>query len=256
MIRIKNRSLILAVVVMLALISPLSTYAAIAFDTAVDSGTRNGGTSNSWSHTVTGSNPILLVTLIYDNGSGINSVTYGGQAMTLADTSSAKSGRNIAVYYLINPPTGSNTVSVSYSGFNSNRLSQSASYTGVGSVDVVTKQANITTGTMTNTLTTLVANAWTVLGAVDYGDNGGTGTQHLTAGSGSTQRVFQTNIGDMYGVAMFDSNGPKMTPGSTSMTVTGNTVGSNFGLGGVMVSLAPYVAPAVIPSLGDIILFE
>lgn len=72
------------------------------------------GTSNSFSHAVgAGSNQIVYVA-IFTRIPKTYTVTYGGAAMTLLD-SSALEGERIDVYYLINPPIGSSTVSVSWS---------------------------------------------------------------------------------------------------------------------------------------------
>lgn len=217
---------------------------AIALDTSVDNGTRNGATSVSWDHTCTGSNLVLIVSIITNNSVTVNSATYNGVAMTQADSALSADTSVSRLFYLIGPSTGTNTISFSFSG-TSLRLGMSASYTGVGSVDVVTKQVNDTDGTMVNTLVTLAANAWTVLAANDYGNTGGSGTANLAAGTGSTVRQSNTTSGDQNYVGIFDSNGPIVSPGSTSMTVTGNTGGATHGLGGVMVSLAP-VPPSAI----------
>lgn len=67
-----------------------------------------------WQHTVSGESPILLV-FLHTTGNYINSVSYGGQAMTLA-TKSIKTQpyNNIGVYayYLVNPLQGTNTITV------------------------------------------------------------------------------------------------------------------------------------------------
>lgn len=68
----------------------------------------------------TGSNRILMVGISYRNGDSetVSAATYGGQAMTQVGTAqvsanTAPDGR-IYIYYLLNPPTGSNTLQVNW----------------------------------------------------------------------------------------------------------------------------------------------
>lgn len=82
---------------------------AIAYDSASSNTNTN---SQTWSHTCTGSDLVLVVHCIYIQGiSNITGITYNGTAMTQAQN--VVDGFNFATYYLANPSTGANTISVS-----------------------------------------------------------------------------------------------------------------------------------------------
>ncbi len=94
-----------------------STFDAVSTSAFVlSSGT---ATTTIWSHTVTasGSNRILVVTTSWRSGGGIvTGVTYNGAAMTGLATTTTTGGANVyhnKVWYLLNPSTGTNTVSAS-----------------------------------------------------------------------------------------------------------------------------------------------
>jgi hypothetical protein len=76
-------------------------FGAVAFDNATDLGIVNPGTSLSHSHTVSGSNRVLLVGVFGDSigtdtsCSKITGVTYNSVAMTLITKSSEFNGRCI-----------------------------------------------------------------------------------------------------------------------------------------------------------------
>ncbi len=73
----------------------------------------------TWSHTVINRpNRILVVTLCLHSVGGTSSVTtvtYGGQTLTKA-VGDGSAERNSQIWYLLNPPTGANAVSVTWSG--------------------------------------------------------------------------------------------------------------------------------------------
>src|SRR5262249_16621092 len=90
-----------------------------------------GASSLSWSHTVgNGSNRALVVGVV---GGCVPSVTYGGVALTHAgqvyDNNRAPASTDLFV--LIAPPSGTNTVQVTYSGCSSDIEAGSISFTGV-----------------------------------------------------------------------------------------------------------------------------
>jgi len=68
----------------------------------------------SWQHAVSGNDPVLLVTL-HTDGYYINSVSYAGQAMSLAAkriNSSPYNNIAVYIYYLANPAPGLNNIEV------------------------------------------------------------------------------------------------------------------------------------------------
>ena len=79
------------------------------------------GTGYSWSHTTeSGSNLLVLTAAIWEDAApngNISALTYGGQAMTkaIASTTSGTT-MDVEIWYLVNPPSGSNTVSITLSG--------------------------------------------------------------------------------------------------------------------------------------------
>ncbi len=86
------------------------------------SGKADNTTTFSWSHTVstTKDNQLLLVGVFVDFASGIitptTNIAYGGKAMTLKSAYSFGGTGLLWVYYLKSPPTGTNTIFVSWFG--------------------------------------------------------------------------------------------------------------------------------------------
>lgn len=122
---------------------------AVAFDAVGPSatGTISQGAppaTLTWSHTCSGSDRLLIVTASYATGGAYGgsdagaalSATYNGVSMTSvgvrhSNDSDAGFGQ---MFYLVNPPTGSNTVAVSVSGWlanNADIIAGSVSFTGV-----------------------------------------------------------------------------------------------------------------------------
>jgi len=215
---------------------------AIAIDTATDGSLVNPGTSLTWSHTVTGSNPILHVAVFGDLVSGdatgvkITGVTYNAVAMTLVGKIAEENGvtpandRWVYLFELVGPATGAHNVVVSASASIA-IAGQSVSHTGAkqsGQPEASTTNSATGTSSITTSVTTIADGSWTVLA---IRTSGGT----VSAGSGSTVRVTNAN-----GLSLADSGGPKTPAGSYSMAVT--TAGSTtFGV--VMASFSPLTAP-------------
>lgn len=85
---------------------------AVLFD-AFSGGNNGGGTTISWSHTASGTNRLVVASISANNSMGaISAFTYGGVAMTLY-----RNDGLIATYYMINPPTGAQTIAVTYANF-------------------------------------------------------------------------------------------------------------------------------------------
>ena len=80
-----------------------------------DLGSAGTGTSLSGSHTTTDhENRILLVTVTVDSGTpnDVNSVTYGGVALTQFAESGYGGNKNVSIWYLVAPAVGTGTVQV------------------------------------------------------------------------------------------------------------------------------------------------
>lgn len=215
---------------------------AIAFDNAVDGGQVTSN-SLSWSHVSTGSDLIGFVGFDGETNSigtdDVSSVTWAGNVCSFLakKTSALTNSRIIYLYYIINPPTGSQTVAVTFESSH-NISAVSASYTGAAQSsqpDASTTNASPsnTSTTLTTSLTTGVDNAWAVL--LEGGYDGGTAP---TAGTGSMRRIYQATFGEL---GFFDSNGLITPAGSYSMT-TDRSVSSISGIEHVMASFKPSVA--------------
>lgn len=186
---------------------------AISLDATSSSTSTELETSRSWTHTIGTSkgNRCLFVTI--GSGYGLTtgiSVTYGGTAMTnCADITSGTYNLHSAIFYLRNPPTGSNTVAISWS------TSAYASCAALSLYDV--SQASPVFGsavTQTETsggvsLTIPITGGCWAIDAVAF-EGGGAG---LTVGAGQTQLV---NNDTFRGAASYEG----YTDGASSIAMT------------------------------------
>jgi hypothetical protein len=218
---------------------------AIAFDAATDGGNNSGSTNTlSFSHTVTGSNPILFVGFVGDIQTGaddISSVSYGASSLTLiAKRTDSSVNRFIYLYVLVGPSTGSSFVNI-VAGSNHFLLGGSVSYTGAaqsGQPDASNSNQAGDEQHVTAFVSTVADNCWTVLvgGGFENSDL-------LLAGSGSTRRTAEASFGTW---ALFDSNGPITPAGTTSMEChyPAPMTPVNGTVTGIIASFAPFVAAA------------
>lgn len=198
----------------------------IAFDAGGGAGgTVNPGTSISWNHTCSGTDRLLLVTIEVNNTDDLTAVTYNSVAMTRILTVLGTAER-LFYYYLKNPASGTNTVSVTKTA-SEQMAGNSASYTGVlqtGGTDA-TSSGSGTSTTFTGTLTTVADNCWTTMG-----HRWQAGSE--TAGAGTTIRTSGS-------VQVDDANSVKTPAGSSSLIING--ANSNYIY--IIASFAP--APAI-----------
>lgn len=188
---------------------------------AYDATSRGSYTSSalSWTHTTgSGSDRYLVVMLDDESGDGITAVTYNGVSMTLLIKQTLTT-TPITMYFwgLAAPATGANTIAVTNTGGHSVG-GISSSYTGVkqtGQPDA-TASSNATgvASPKTTTVTTVAANSWGVL--LSRQDRG------ATASTNSTWRaeINGGTDGSPNGESFYDSNGPFVSPGSNSMSLT------------------------------------
>jgi hypothetical protein len=105
----------------------------------VDAVTTNSGDANSFahSHTVSGSNRLLVVEVALSDGDAderVSSVTYAETSLTrLTEIVYSGDGPRVDVWYLVNPPTGANNVVVTQAGENEVAIG-AISYTGVNQI--------------------------------------------------------------------------------------------------------------------------
>lgn len=200
---------------------------AIAFVASADGG-NNGGSTNSLTFSYTcgsGSNRLLIVVITGDYAAhdDITGVTYNSVAMTLAvkKIASGSTTRNVYIYYLLNPASGSHSVAIS-STANHYLLAGAADYTGVlqsGQPDATATNDSVSNATtLTTSITTVADNAWPILAESGYQNN-----TAPTAGSGSTRRTFDATFGTW---GIFDSNSAVHPAGAYSMTTGRNVADS------------------------------
>ena len=144
------------------------------------------GSALSWSHTASGSNRLVLVAVSWQEGTGtedIDSVTYGGIAMTLVDSTIMTS-----LYSLMDPPTGSKTVVVNWTGSGSKTaVAGAVSFAGVDRdhpLDATVKA----TGNSTAPSVSIPAGDISRVILTFVGVNCASSVPTLTAGTGLTQR--------------------------------------------------------------------
>lgn len=189
---------------------------AIAFDACTNSGVISG-TSATFSHTTSGSNRTLIVAVrTLTSNDSVTAITYNGVSMTLVNSGKNQTSSNqnmyTYVYCLVNPASGSNTVSITQN-VSRNIIAHAVSYTG-------TKQTSqpdgasydsalgVTSITRTDGPST-VDNCWMLLyGVVDSVS----GSVTISSGTGDVQR---SDTGNVHG--FYDSNG---VAGSSSVQYT------------------------------------
>lgn len=201
---------------------------AIAFDAANQGKATATNATVTYTHTITGTNTILLVGIYNQNAGGLTTVTIGGNNMTLIDSQSDGNVSIAYLYYYIGAVTGTLTVT---RGTTTNTLYvQSASYTGAkqsAQPDASTKGQNISgTSTMTGTLTVVANNSW--LSGV-FAD----GATSVADGTGIHRGTIQDSV-----VCIFDSNGARSSGSNTLTTTNGGTEQTNTAY--VLASLSPF----------------
>lgn len=88
---------------------------AIAFD-AKTQGLANTSSPQSYAHTCTGTDRILYVHIFLTGGAQtISAMTYNGVSMTQVASRTSGTGSTIYLYRLVNPASGSNNVSITFS---------------------------------------------------------------------------------------------------------------------------------------------
>lgn len=198
---------------------------------ASDAVSAGGFNTASWSHTCTGSNRLLFVGVLYGLGStDPTGVTYNGVAMTkLTTVHHAGDNRQLSLWYLIAPATGSNTITVS--GSPANFVDGvAASYTGClqSGVPDASHTSTSATSSITDSVTVVASNSWLIFFT---GNNSGS----ASAGTGCTLIQAGGSRDDL-----FDSNGA-VAAGSQSCTAS---KGGSTAWVDILASFAPSVAAA------------
>jgi hypothetical protein len=223
------------------LLIPLSLSAQIALDNTLDVG-HSVGTSLSNSFIISGTNRALVVAARNSGVStsyitGVTALKGGiATAMTEIGIELNIDGDNpTSLWYMTNPDTGSNTITLSAAGGASLDV-VAHSYTGVSQTGqpeaFVLYQGTGGNAVLFNgTLTTISANAWLVFGIVNRIQSSFT----VTSGNGETGQNLTI---DVNGVGLLD-RGPFASPGSNSLSCTFLGNGTTNDVSGVVISLAP-----------------
>lgn len=185
----------------------------------------NGTAVCNVSITPTGSDRVMIVSILTQNTSGMTSVTFDGVACTAIDSQS--DGNSILyMYKLVAPNATTANVVVTRAGTLNNMAVFVYTFVGGQSTQPDASNKGTASGvtSQTRTLTTTEDDCWSLL--VGYADNLG-----INASTGSTL------VGDEWTdvAALYDSNGPLGTAGSESMTFTA----ANGTMSSIMIAIAP-----------------
>ncbi len=193
------------------------TSSGIAVDAASNSG--NQTTSSwSWSHTTAGGNRLLVVGVsAYDANASdsVTGITYGGQALTfIRRDSSAAHHLWSELWYLANPPTGSNTVAVTLTGAPGGAVAGAVTFTGVDTSSPI--EGNNGDGASSGaspsvSVTTVTANAWLV-GVIASEDI----ASGLSVGASQNEH-WEQQVAITTATMGGTSKGPIASPGSNSI---------------------------------------
>jgi len=113
-----------------ALCSAQSAFAAVAVD-ATSTSTGSGGSTLSWSHTVSGSNTLLICSAHISSGSAVSTFRFNSVDLTLKSSHpSSASTYFVEMWYLIAPASGTHTVALTLSGGADNTVAGCTSFTG------------------------------------------------------------------------------------------------------------------------------
>ena len=169
---------------------------AIAFDSAMSMTQATTASSISWSHTTgTGNNRLLLVAIGVHVATGmpttVTNITYGGVSLTQVTTalySAANPRVRTYVFQLINPASGTNTITVNFAAATLS-VAGAVTYTGVNQTSPIqTSSTSIGSGTAPSVFVTVTGSRRLL-----FGHLGGHGTSiwTITEESGQTNRWAQ-----------------------------------------------------------------
>ena len=151
--------------------------------TSATSKKTGSGSTLSWSHTSSGSDRLVLVGVSWQDSAdeeSVTSVTYDGSAMTLVASTPL-----CAIYSLVNPPTGSKTILVTWSGSNvKGAVAAAISFTGVHQTSPIGSTVTAAGNSTAASVNVIPSVTFSLIG-IDFGSSTAVS---LTAGSGATQR--------------------------------------------------------------------
>ena len=197
----------------------------VAFSAVGPAGSPSAGvhgttTPLSWTHILGGSDNAILVAVNNANSgtNNISSVTIGATniAVPLIGVSIGNGSQFCSWYGLLNPPTGSQTVKVNFTGTPSDMLAGSVSFTGAGGFGTLFAANNGATSTSSQTVSVTGTTTGGMV-AVTCAFGGQGWSAFTTTGSGGTinlsDPVSSTFAGDMQAIGTYPSTGSAMTVG-------------------------------------------
>ena len=173
----------------------------------------------NWSHTVgTGSNRLLVVGVSVEDGKRVTAVSYRGSALTfLGSRYNSNAEIRVELWYLIAPPSGTGTVSVSLSG-SANMVGGAVSFFGADQVAPFGSfvSASSTTSTTTAAVTTPSNSTDLVISVLAIDGN----ASSRTPAAGQTSRWNRVSSGeDIAGGASTAAGGPTVTMSWTASSL-------------------------------------
>lgn len=211
---------------------------AVALDTATDGGAQ-AASPKTFSHTVTGTNPIIVIGS-QTTPSAATAASYNSVAASLAVTTTDSGSYIAGLWYKLACATGSNTVSISSAA--NNLTGGATSYSGVLGAPDATVNYTGTSG-MSNpgtiAITSVADNCWAVCA------HNGISASIPVASTGTTQR-YQVSGGTLFG----DSGSAKTPAGTISMSATYSDypVAGRYALGCAMTISPTAIAASSIPN--------
>lgn len=188
------------------LLTPLFSFAMITRDATSTSGALSGS-SVSWNHIIgSGDNRFLLVGVAC-GGFPLATATFNGIPMTILDSALGNTTRNTFAY-LANPPVGSSSIALTFTGGCGFVRGAGISLFGVQDIDS-NGSSTSNSDSISKTLSGLNTNGWGV--AFIRGENSGTAT-----GDANTKIAVDINNGD---AGLYDSSG---TINSSPFTMGGS----------------------------------
>jgi hypothetical protein len=168
-----------------------STAAAgVTYDTAGATSPHGTTSPQTWIHVNSGNCVLVWSVNASSVSNPVTAVTYGGVTLPLIKAQQTTgTGGGVAVYGLAGPtvPTGSNTVSVTYTTGGADQISGSVSASGAGSIGTpVSAASSVAVASFSVTLPSTTAGGLVVVGT-SYGGNTGSGV--FSGTNGVTIRV-------------------------------------------------------------------
>lgn len=188
---------------------------AIAHDATTNATPISDAASMTFSHTVSGTDRLLVVKVGKRGAAGVTvTVTYGGASMTQQISQTGPNFQEVLIFTLIAPATGANNVVVTFSASVNQGFASASSYTGVDQTTPMDAAATGTSGTSataSHSITTVTDNAWVVDNVIVDALS-----ITMTAATGRTERTNQTN-NQTFGTS---DRGPISPAGSVTMDWT------------------------------------